>query len=121
MTGKELADELGEAAIYVHLDVTSEEDWQAGVDLAERHFGRLDILVNNAGILAFGAIDAMTREEYDRLIQVNQVGTFLGMKYAIPALERAGQGPSSTCPAWKALEAARTCRPTRRPSSRSAA
>lgn len=90
--GKQLADELGEGAIHVHLDVTSEEDWQAGIELAARHFGGLDILVNNAGILSFGAVDAMSRDEYERLVQVNQVGTFLGMKYAVPALERAGRG-----------------------------
>lgn len=90
--GKQLADELGDAAIFVHLDVTSEEDWAAGVEAAEREFGRVDVLVNNAGILSFGAIPDLAREEYEKLVQVNQVGVFLGMKHTVPALERAGAG-----------------------------
>lgn len=90
--GKQLADELGDAAIHRHLDVTSEEDWAAGVAEAERAFGQVDVLVNNAGILSFGAIPDLAREEYEKLVQVNQVGVFLGMKHTVPALERAGTG-----------------------------
>ena len=55
--GKELAEELGDAASYVHLDVSDEEDWSAAVDHATERFGRLDILVNNAGVLMFSALE----------------------------------------------------------------
>ncbi len=92
--GKQLADELGDAAIYVHCDVTSEVDWASLVGATEREFGGVDVLVNNAGILAFGAIDRMTEDEYRKLVDVNQVGVFLGMKHTIPALERSQRQPS---------------------------
>jgi 3alpha(or 20beta)-hydroxysteroid dehydrogenase len=90
--GKALADDLGEHARYVHLDVTSPDQWREAVDVAEREFGRLDILVNNAGILEFGALHEMPLSEYRRIVDVNQVGVFLGMQAAVPALERAGGG-----------------------------
>lgn len=90
--GKVLASELGDAAIYVHLDVTNEEDWVSAVQDAEQAFGRLDILLNNAGILKFGKLEDSTLEEYMQIINVNQVGVFLGMKSAVPAMKRSGGG-----------------------------
>jgi 3alpha(or 20beta)-hydroxysteroid dehydrogenase len=90
--GKALADELGEAARYFHLDVTSEDDWSAAVDATEREFGALNVLVNNAGILRFAAIEEQTLEDFRRLLDINLVGVFLGMRTAIPALRRAGGG-----------------------------
>jgi 3alpha(or 20beta)-hydroxysteroid dehydrogenase len=90
--GKSLAQELGEAALYVHLDVTKEEDWITAVKDAEQAFGRLDVLLNNAGILRFGKLEAMDLDEYMQIINVNQVGVFLGMKTVVPAMKRAGSG-----------------------------
>ena len=90
--GKALADELGDAGHYVHLDVTNKEDWSAAVDAAESTFGRLDILLNNAGVLKFGKLADMPLEEYMSVINVNQVGVFLGMQAVIPAMKRAGGG-----------------------------
>ena len=90
--GKALADELGERVRYMHLDVTVEEEWPGIVETTEREFGKLDVLVNNAGILRFASIEETTLEEFRLIIDVNLVGTFLGMRNAIPAMRRAGGG-----------------------------
>lgn len=82
----------GGDATYVHLNVTSEADWRAAVELAERRYGKLNVLVNNAGILIRSAIEATTEDEWDRIMAVNVKGVFLGTKHAIPAMRRAGGG-----------------------------
>lgn len=91
--GEKVAASLGEAARYVPLDVANEEQWQRAVALAEAEFGRLDILINNAGIVGdLGPSERCTLASYQHTIDVNQIGPFLGMKTAIPALRRAGGG-----------------------------
>jgi 3alpha(or 20beta)-hydroxysteroid dehydrogenase len=90
--GKALADELGDRVRFVHLDVSSEEEWQSAVEQTERELGKLDVLVNNAGILRFNALVDTSLEEFRQVLEVNLVGCFLGMKTAIPALKRAGGG-----------------------------
>ena len=83
----------GGDAVYVHLDVTSEADWQAAVKTATGRYGRLDILINNAGILIPRvAIEDRTAAEWDQVMAVNAKGVFLGTKYAIPAMRRSGGG-----------------------------
>ena len=82
----------GGEATYVHLNVTSEADWQAAVDTAVRRYGKLDILVNNAGILIRKGIEETTEDDWDRIMAVNVKGVFIGTKYAIPALRQAGGG-----------------------------
>jgi NAD(P)-dependent dehydrogenase (short-subunit alcohol dehydrogenase family) len=84
--------ELGGEAIYVHLDVTSEADWQDAVETAVNHYGKLDVLVNNAGILIRKGIEETTVEDWDRIMAVNAKGVFLGTKAAIPAMRQAGGG-----------------------------
>jgi len=90
--GTELAESLGDAAVYQHLDVSREEDWQAVLDATMQAFGTVDVLVNNAGILRFAALTDMSLEEYLRVINVNQVGTFLGMKTVAKPMIAAGKG-----------------------------
>ena len=90
--GKQVADDLGDNAVYVHLDVTKPEDWQEAVRVATSTFGKLDVLVNNAGILRTGLIEQMSLDEYMAVVNVNQVGCWLGMKAAAPALKANGGG-----------------------------
>jgi 3alpha(or 20beta)-hydroxysteroid dehydrogenase len=90
--GTALAESLGERAGFLHLDVTSEQAWIDTVEQVERDRGRLDVLVNNAGILMFNAIADTSLEDFRRVLDVNLIGTFLGMKAAIPAMKRAGGG-----------------------------
>src|SRR5690349_6035726 len=78
--GKLLADELGDAAIFVHHDVSDEESWKACVATAVDTFGPVTALVNNAGILMFADVTTMPLEDFQRLISINMVGCFLGMK-----------------------------------------
>ena len=90
--GKVLADELGEAAIYVHHDVTSEEDWESVIRATDEAFGRLDVLLNNAGILKFSPLAATSLGDYMSVVEVNQVGVFLGMRSVIAPMTRGGGG-----------------------------
>ena len=91
--GRDIAASIpGGQAIFVRLDVTKEADWQRAVSMAEEVYKRLDILVNNAGVSAVGGIEDTTVEEWDRVMEVNAKGVFLGTKYAIPAMQRTGGG-----------------------------
>jgi 3alpha(or 20beta)-hydroxysteroid dehydrogenase/cyclopentanol dehydrogenase len=82
----------GGEALYAHLDVTSEADWQRAVAAAVSRFGKLDVLVNNAGIGGPGRVEDTTLAEWTRVMTVNATGVFLGSKAAIPALRAAGGG-----------------------------
>ncbi len=93
--GAGLADELcrdGHRAGYAHLDVSDEAQWTAAVDAAVQLFGRLDILVNNAGIGTMPDVEQETAEGWDRTIDINQKGVWLGMRAAIPELRKVGGG-----------------------------
>ncbi|MFD7494533.1 SDR family NAD(P)-dependent oxidoreductase [Streptomyces sp. NPDC059832] len=90
---KGIREELGEdVARFVRLDVSREEDWQAAVAAAKDAFGRIDGLVNNAGILRFNELVSTPLEEFQQVVQVNQVGAFLGIKNVAPEIEAAGGG-----------------------------
>ena len=89
--GRETARTLGDAALYVHLDVTCAEDWNAAVAAALGRFGKLDILVNNAGLFLGKDIEAASLAEWERLCAVNLTGVFLGTKLCLPALREAAQ------------------------------
>ena len=90
--GAAVATGIGDAARYHHLDVRRAHDWQRVVAFAVNTFGRLDVLVNNAGIIKVGSIVELTVEDYLEVFEVNQLGCFLGMKAAIPAMRVAGGG-----------------------------
>ncbi|MFE0103353.1 SDR family NAD(P)-dependent oxidoreductase [Streptomyces sp. NPDC059009] len=89
--GEALAKEIGNAT-YVHLDVSREEDWRAAVEVAKNAYGKIDGLVNNAGILRFNELTATPLDEFQQIVQVNQVGVFLGIKTVAPEIEAAGGG-----------------------------
>lgn len=90
--GSKVAAEIGEAAHYVHLDVTQEADWQHAVAETVSRFGKLDVLVNNAGIVRTGLLQSMSLASYMEVVNVNQVGVFLGMQAAIAPMREAGGG-----------------------------
>ena len=89
--GEQVAASIGESARYVHLDVSQEADWAAAVEAANE-MGSLRVLVNNAAILRPAAIEDTTLEDYMAVINVNQVGTFLGMKAVLESMKMAGGG-----------------------------
>lgn len=83
----------GGQAIYLHLDVTKEDDWITALNMAIENYGKLNILINNAAIFINRVpIEERTVEEWDRVQAVNSRGVFLGTKHAIPAMRRAGGG-----------------------------
>jgi 3(or 17)beta-hydroxysteroid dehydrogenase len=93
--GRKLEAEInatGGVALFVHLDVTHEADWQKAVEATVNRFGKLDVLVNNAGISGRGRVEDTAVEEWDRVMDVNAKGVFLGTKVAIPAMRQGGSG-----------------------------
>ncbi|ANI38896.1 3-alpha-hydroxysteroid dehydrogenase [Mycolicibacterium vaccae 95051] len=90
--GEDVAGELGDAARYVHLDVTSPGDWDAAVATTVAEFGGLDILVNNAGILNIGTVEDYELAEWQRILDVNLTGVFLGIRAVTPTMKAAGAG-----------------------------
>ena len=90
--GEAVAADIGANARYVHLDVSDEGQWATAIAAAVEFGGGLDALVNNAAILRPAAIEDTSLEDYMSVINVNQVGCFLGMKAAMPAMRDSGGG-----------------------------
>ncbi|WP_037568501.1 SDR family oxidoreductase [Phaeacidiphilus oryzae] len=89
--GRALAADLPDA-LYQHLDVTSEESWQAAIGAAEEAFGPVDVLVNNAGIFHPGGVEDQAPEQFRRMLDVNLMGSFLGMHAVLPGMRGRGRG-----------------------------
>lgn len=90
--GSALAAELGDAVAYRPLDVTDDASWAALVAEVESTWGPIGVLVNNAGIVTFGPIEAMRPADWQRTIDINLTGVWLGMHHVVPSMRRAGGG-----------------------------
>lgn len=90
--GRALAGELGERTIFVEGDVTSPGSWTDVIDAARQTFGPPTVLVNNAGILKLHRLEDATEDDYRRVVEVNQIGVFLGMRAVLPSMRAAGGG-----------------------------
>jgi 3alpha(or 20beta)-hydroxysteroid dehydrogenase len=90
--GQAVAAEIGANAAYLRLDVTSENDWKKVVQATVEKFGKLNVLINNAGIVKISALEECPLAEYQQVIQVNQVGVFLGMREVVEPMKKAGGG-----------------------------
>jgi len=90
--GQEVAASIGEAAIFMRLDVSDEDNWKTLIAATVEQFGRLDILVNNAGMIALGTIVDTDLASWRKINAVNSDGVFLGCKHAIPVMADSGGG-----------------------------
>ncbi|MHB9879358.1 SDR family NAD(P)-dependent oxidoreductase [Pacificimonas sp. ICDLI1SI03] len=90
--GRAVAEEIGDAALFQKLDVREESDWQRVVKAATDKFGKLDILVNNAAVTHFGASEELKKEDAERVLGINVIGTMMGVKHAVPSLKANGGG-----------------------------
>ena len=90
--GDALAKELGDNALFIKHDVTNEDDWAKVVKAIQEKFGQIDVLVNNAGITTHKSILDTSVDDYRKILEINQVSVFLGMKAVIPTMKAARQG-----------------------------
>ena len=90
--GTAMASELGGNIKFMKHDVTKASEWEQVITETESAFGPVSVLVNNAGIALLKSIDNMTEAQYRRVIDINQVSVFLGMKYVLPSMRKAGSG-----------------------------
>ena len=89
--GPQLVDEFGkDNLLFLQGDVRNAEDWAKAVSEGRLHFGTPNVLVNNAGISPLQTLEKVSEEDYRRVIDINQVGTFLGMQALIPSLREGG-------------------------------
>mgnify|MGYP002651177008 CR=1 FL=1 len=92
-SGKRLADELGENALFIEHNVAREDEWAKVVSDGEARFGRVNVLVNNAGIIGAIAPTAdFAPADYQLVYEVNQLSVYLGMRAVIPSMVAAGGG-----------------------------
>jgi len=90
--GEQVAKDLGDAARFVHLDVSSETDWERATQETVEAYGSLDVLVNIAGLFLMEAVEDTALADFERLVRVNQIGPFLGMRAALEPMKQSGGG-----------------------------
>jgi 3alpha(or 20beta)-hydroxysteroid dehydrogenase len=90
--GKETAEKLGDSASFVHHDVTDSAQWAKLVERTLDAHGRIDVLVNNAGVLHQGPIENTSESDFRKLLEVNTLGPFLGIKAVVPHMREQGGG-----------------------------
>ncbi len=90
--GQALAAELGNQALFIQHNVTSEDDWTQVIAATQAYFGTINVLVNNAGFTQSKSILETSLDDYRRILEINQVSVFLGMKAVIPSMQASKQG-----------------------------
>ena len=90
--GQKVAQELGELAHFEHLDVTHADDWARVVDAVVERHGRVDCLVNNAAVLHLGTVENTDEETFRKVLDVNTVGPFLGIRAVVGPMRKQGGG-----------------------------
>ncbi|MCW9706622.1 SDR family NAD(P)-dependent oxidoreductase [Fodinibius salsisoli] len=90
--GQQFCNQLGDRALFIHCNISSEKEVQKAMELAVEEFGRLDVLVNNAGIIRYSKVTETSVEEWDNVLNVNLKGAFLCAKHAIPSMLKNGGG-----------------------------
>jgi len=90
--GESLAAELGDSVRFSKLDVTSDSSWKEIVSLAEREFGPVDVLINNAGIVLWKRWESTNTAEFKKVVDVDLVGPFIGIREVIPSMNKTGKG-----------------------------
>ena len=93
--GRQVAADIsgsGGDAMFVPLDVTGEADWERAIAATVERYGRLDVLVNNAGVSGRSMVEDTRVEDWDRVMDINAKGVFLGTRYAIPEMQKVGGG-----------------------------
>ena len=89
--GQALAKALGPSASFLRMDVRQESDWQRAIERCQA-FGPLNVLVNNAAVVLMASIVDTTNDDYRRVFEINQFGTFLGIRSAVAPMKAAGGG-----------------------------
>lgn len=91
--GAQVAAEIGDSAAYMRLDVTSEQGWKDAVAATVKKFGKLNVLINNAGIITPAKeVHETSLEDYRKVIDINQIGVFLGMREVVEPMKNSGSG-----------------------------
>jgi 3alpha(or 20beta)-hydroxysteroid dehydrogenase len=90
--GRAVAESLGPAAAYVHLDVTCQDDWRKAVEFAQRTFGDPDTLVCNAGIMVSGSFEKASPDDFRRAFETNAMGAVHGIKAVLDPMRAGGGG-----------------------------
>jgi 3(or 17)beta-hydroxysteroid dehydrogenase len=90
--GRALAEEIGDAAVFIRHDVSNEDDWKSVIAATKERFGRIDGLVNNAGVLLMASVEDTTLEQWRQVHRINSDGYFLGCKHGVGAMKSGGGG-----------------------------